>query len=418
LVDFSVNIVNMANVIRSNYLTFDWSYMIPRSELSLKWERQRSTIYYKYLAGEVDYLSETSDDEKKLTEKVKWVGLKTHFFSTIMLAKESLNEVQIKTKSIPGDRHVKELSLSAFIPYSAAQNESHNFTFFFGPNKIYQLESYKQDFEKMVPLGWGIFRWVNRYIIIPLFDILNGFIGNYGIIILVLTIIIKIVLFPLTFKSYMSTAKMKVLKPEIDEINKKFPNREDAMKKQQAVMGLYKKAGVSPMGGCLPTLLQMPILIAMFTFFPSAFELRQEGFLWAADLSTYDSVLTLPFTIPFYGDHVSLFCLLMAITNIIYVKIGDQAAMSTSSMPGMKTMMYMMPVMMLFIFNDYASGLSYYYFLSLVITIGQTMIFRQFVDDDAIHAQIQANKAKPVKKSNFQKRIEEAAKKRGLNPRK
>jgi YidC/Oxa1 family membrane protein insertase len=418
LVDFSVNIVNMADVIRSNYVTFDWSYMIPRSELSLKWERQRSTIYYKYLAGEIDYLSETSDDDKKLSEKVKWVGLKTHFFSTIVVAKEHLNEVQLKTRALTSDSHVKELSMSTYMPYSASAKESHNFSFYFGPNKIYQLESYNQGFEKMVPLGWGIFRWMNRYVIIPIFDFLNRFVGNYGIIILLLTIIIKLVLFPLTYKSYLSTAKMKVLKPEIDEINSKFPNREDAMKKQQAVMSLYKKAGVSPMGGCLPTLLQMPILIAMFTFFPSAFELRQEGFLWAADLSTYDSVLSLPFTIPFYGDHVSLFCLLMAITNIIYVKIGDQTAMASSSMPGMKTMMYMMPVMMLFIFNDYASGLSYYYFLSLVITIGQTMVFRNLVDDKALHAQIQANKAKPVKKSNFQKRLEEAAKKRGYQPKK
>ncbi len=418
LVDFSVDIVNMANVIRSNYVTFDWSYYIPRSELSLKWERQRSTIYYKYLAGEIDYLSETADDDKKLTEKVKWVGMKTHFFSTIILAKEHLNEVQLKTRTLSSDRHVKELSMSTYMPYSASAKESHGFSFYFGPNKIYQLETYEQGYEKMIPLGWGIFRWMNRYVIIPIFDFLNRFIGNYGIIILLLTIIIKIVIFPLTYKSYLSTAKMKVLKPEIDEINGKFPNREDAMKKQQAIMTLYKKAGVSPMGGCLPTLLQMPILIAMFTFFPSAFELRQQGFLWAADLSTYDSVLSLPFTIPFYGDHVSLFCLLMAITNIIYVKIGDQSAMASSSMPGMKTLMYMMPIMMLFIFNDYASGLSYYYFLSLVITIAQTMVFRNLVDDKALHAQIQANKAKPVSKSKFQKRLEEAAKKRGYQLRK
>ncbi len=418
IVDFTVNIVNMADVIKTNYLSFDWNYLIPRSEKSLKWERQRSTIYYKYLAGEIDYLPETSDSDKKLNDKIKWIGLKTHFFSSIFVAKESISDVVIKTKTPHDDKHVKEFSINTYFPYSAAQKETHDFTFYFGTNRFYQLESYNQSFEKIVPLGWGIFRWVNRYVIIPLFALLSSFINNYGIIILILTIIIKLVLFPLTYKSYLSTAKMKVLKPEIDEINKKFPNREDAMKKQQATMALYKKAGVNPMGGCLPTLLQMPILIAMFTFFPSSFELRQQGFLWAADLSSYDAIINLPFTIPFYGDHVSLFCLLMAITNIIYIKVGDQAAMSNASMPGMKIMMYMMPVMMLLIFNDYASGLSYYYFLSLLITIGQTMVFRQMINSDKLHAQMQVNKAKPIKKSNFQKRLEEAAKARGVQTRK
>lgn len=418
LLDFSVEIVNMANVIRNDYIAFDWSYMIPSTEQSLKWERNRSTVYYKYKAGEIDYLSETSNDNIKLTEKVQWVGFKAHFFNTVIVAKESLNEVQLKSEVLTSNNHVKEMSLNTYIPYSGGAEEKHDFTFYFGPNQFYQLESYNMDFEKMIPLGWGVFRWVNRGIIIPLFNFLNMFIGSYGIIILILTLIIKIVLFPLTFKSYLSTARMKVLKPEIDEINKKYPDRNDAVKKQEATMALYKKAGVSPMGGCLPTLLQMPVLIAMFTFFPSSFELRQEAFLWAVDLSSYDSILNLPFNIPFYGDHVSLFCLLMAITNIIYVKIGDQSAMSSSAMPGMKGMMYMMPVMMLFIFNDYASGLSYYYFLSLLITIGQTMIFRHFVDENKILAQIKANKSKPIKKSNFQKRVEEAARQKGIQPRK
>lgn len=417
IVNFTVNVVNMGDLIKTNYLAFDWSYHVPRSEKSLKWERQRSTIYYRYNAGDIDYLSETSNSEKSLNEKIKWIAFKTHFFSTIMLAHENMTDVTIKTEELHGENHIKEFSLSSFLPYSAAPNEAHNFSLYFGPNSFYQLESYGHDFQKIIPLGWGIFRWVNRYAIIPLFALLNSFISNYGLIILILTVVIKIVLFPFTYKSYLSTAKMKVLKPEIDEINKKFPNRDDAMKKQQATMTLYKKAGVNPLGGCLPTLLQMPILIAMFTFFPSSFELRQQGFLWASDLSSYDSILNLPFTIPFYGDHISLFCLLMAITNIIYIKVGDQAAMSSASMPGMKLMMYMMPIMMLLIFNDYASGLSYYYFLSLLITIMQTMIFKKMIDSSKLHAQIQANKAKPIKKSNFQKRLEEAVKQRNNQKR-
>lgn len=410
VVDFSVNIVNMADVIKTNYLAFDWSYLVPRTEKSLKWERQKSTIYYKYAAGEIDYLPERSDSEKKINEKLQWIGLKTHFFSSILVSKENLGDVLLKTKTHQDDSYVKDFSINSFIPYSAAKEETHDFTFYFVPNSFYQLASYEQGFDRLIPLGWGIFRWVNRYFVIPVFGFLSSFISNYGIVILIITILVKLIIFPLTYKSYLSTAKMRVLKPDIDEINKKYPNREDAMKKQEATMALYKKAGVSPMGGCLLMLLQMPILIAMFSFFPSAFELRQQGFLWVDDLSSYDAVINLPFTIPFYGDHVSLFCLLMAITNVIYIKFNDQTSMSSASMPGMKIMMYMMPVMMLFIFNDYASGLSYYYFLSLLITIIQTMVFNRMVDSDKLRAEMQANKAKPVKKSKFQQRLEEAAK--------
>ena len=261
---------------------------------------------------------------------------------------------------------------------------------------------------ELIPLGWGIFGWINRYAVIPVFKFLEGFIGNYGIIILILTILIKLILFPFTYKSYMSTAKMKVLKPQIDEINNKIP-KEKAMECQQATMALYKKAGVNPLGGCLPRLLQMPILFAMFRFFPASIELRQEAFLWADDLSSYDSIFTLPFNIPFYGSHVSLFCLLMSIVNIIYTRMNSEMTQSSNQMPGMKTMMYMMPVMFLFFFNSYASGLSYYYFISTVITIGQTIIIRRFVDEDAILMQIKANQKKPVKKSKFALRLEEMA---------
>jgi len=272
--------------------------------------------------------------------------------------------------------------------------------------------------ERQIDLGYAIVRPVNRYVIIPVFNWLRRSIDNFGIIILLLTLMIKVVLFPFTYKSYMSQAKMRALKPEVDEINAKFPGQEKAMEKQQATMALYRKAGVNPMGGCLPMVLQMPILFAMFFFFPTSIELRGESFLWAKDLSTYDSILSWDFTIPlignFMGNHLSLFTILMTITTIISTKLS-QSATSTQGMPGMKTMMYMMPVMFFFLLNSYPSGLSYYYFLANLITIGQTYLIRSFVDEDKIRAQLQANKKKPAKKpSNFQKRLEEMAKQRGV----
>ena len=254
--------------------------------------------------------------------------------------------------------------------------------FYFGPNHYQTLRQYDVDLERLVYLGYAIVRPVNKYLIIPLFNFLNKYITNFGIIILLLTVLIKTALFPFTYKSYMSQAKMRALKPEIDELNKKF-SKDKAMEKQQATMALYKKAGVNPMGGCLPMLLQFPILIAMFFFYPNSIELRQESFLWATDLSTYDSILELPFTIPFYGDHVSLFCLLMTVTTVVSTRLNQQATTS-QGMPGMKTMMYIMPLMFLFILNNYSSGLSYYYFLANLITIGQTYLIRSFIDEDKI----------------------------------
>jgi YidC/Oxa1 family membrane protein insertase len=287
--------------------------------------------------------------------------------------------------------------------------------FYFGPNKYKTLRTYKLDLEQQIPLGWSFFlmHWINRYAVIPVFNFLEGFGWNYGIIILVLTILLKIVLFPIAYKSYVSSAKMRALKPEIEELGQKFPKKEDAMKKQQATMDLYKKAGVNPMAGCIPMLLQFPILIAMFRFFPSAIELRQQTFLWADDLSSYDSILDLGFKIPFYGDHVSLFTLLMTISTLIYTRMNQDMMGSQQQMPGMKTMMYLMPIMFLGLFNNYAAGLSYYYFLANVITFAQIFIIRQTIDEDKIRKQIEINKLKPRKKSGWQKRLEEAAKQRG-----
>jgi YidC/Oxa1 family membrane protein insertase len=292
-------------------------------------------------------------------------------------------------------------------------------SFYFGPNHYKTLKKLDVDLERVIELGMSVIRWVNVGLVIPLFNWLGKYIGNYGIIILLMTIIIKILIFPFTYKSYMSTAKMKALKPEVDKISEKFPKQEDAMKKQQATMALYKKVGVSPMGGCLPMLFQMPLLIAMFRFFPNSIELRQQSFLWATDLSTYDAVINLPFTVPFgFGDHISLWCLLMTIVNVVYMKFNDQMSMSNQQMPGMKYMMYMMPVMMLFWFNSYAAALSYYYFLSLLITIVQTWAIRRTVDDAEILAKlkaVQANKKAPSK-SKWQQRLEDMAKQRGYQP--
>jgi YidC/Oxa1 family membrane protein insertase len=303
------------------------------------------------------------------------------------------------------------------VPYVSNTITSLPFSFYFGPNNFYGLKAYDLELERQIPIGWGFFllAWINQYIVIPVFNWLGGYGWNYGIVILVLTILLKIVLFPIAYKTYISSAKMRVLKPEVDEISKKFPKKEDTLKKQQAVMDLYKKAGANPASGCIPMLLQLPILFAMFRFFPASIELRQKSFLWAHDLSSYDSIMSLPFNIPFYGDHVSLFTLLMTVSTIVYTYMSNQMMGSqTTQLPGMKTMMYIMPVMFLGIFNSYASGLSYYYFLANIITIGQMYFFRFAINEDKLRARIEANKKKPAKpKSAFQKRLEEAAKQRG-----
>ena len=302
------------------------------------------------------------------------------------------------------------------VPYSA-QVEGYDFAFYFGPNKYAILKKVTDNngadlhMERLIPLGWGIFGWVNRWCVIPVFDFLRNYIGSFGIIIFILVLLVKLVISPLTYKSYVSMAKMRLVKPQIDELAKKYPKPEDAMKKQQATMELYKKAGINPMGGCIPMLIQLPILIAMFRFFPASIELREQPFLWADDLSSYDSIVNLPFSIPFYGDHVSLFALLMAVSLFGYSWFNyQQTASSQPQMAGMKFMMvYLMPVMMLLWFNSYSSGLTYYYFLANILTIGQTLVIRRMIDDEKIHAVMQANAARKSKgkKSKFQQRYEE-----------
>ncbi len=417
MVDFDIRMKGMNNLIAGNqtYLNFLWGFDVPRQEKKSQFGEDRySNIYFKFFESDVDKLNANKSDEKNLSTRVKWIGLKQLFFTSTLVADESFPLATVRSNRMPDDeKYLANFSALVGIPYGGSSFEHTGMKFYFGPNHFHTLRQYKTDLESQVNLGYSIVRPFNRYLIIPVFNFLRNYISNMGIVILLLTIFIKVILFPFTYKSYLSQAKMRVLKPEMDEINEKFGS-DKPMEKQQAVMALYKKAGVNPMGGCLPMLLQMPILIAMFFFFPTSIELRQQGFLWANDLSTYDSILNLPFNIPFYGDHVSLWCLLMTITTIISTRLNSQAT-SGNTMPGMKTMMYMMPIMFLFILNNYSSGLSYYYFLANVITIGQTYLVRGLVDEDKIRAQIQMNKKKaaPVK-SRFQQRLEQMAKERGV----
>jgi len=423
MLGFTMKFEGMADVMDPGvkFLQMNWDENLKRQEKSQKMERINSTVYYKFFEDKVDYLTETKDNEKLLkNEKVQWISFKQQFFSSSIIASGFFMEPKVRTATISTKaRYLKSMYMEAGVPYSPQETKTIPMSMYFGPNKFYALKSYNIDMERQIPLGWGFFllAWINIWAVIPVFTFFGSLGWNYGIIILILTILLKTVLFPIAFKTYKSSAKMRALKPDIDELAKKYPKKEDAMKKQQATMDLYKRGGVNPMAGCIPLLLQMPILIAMFRFFPSSIELRQQGFLWAADLSSYDSIWTFPngFTIPWYGDHISLFALLMTISSVIYTRINDQMMGSTQNqMPGMKTMMYMMPVMFLFWFNDYSSGLSYYYLLANLLTFAQIYIIRATIDEKKLHAQIEANKKKPVKKSGFQKRLEDMAKKRGV----
>lgn len=415
LVKYSIKAINLSNLVASNtnYFELEWKQGLPKLEKDMNNQRASTNVYYKYDDDDVENLSSTEDEQKSLKTKVKWVAFKQQFFTSVLIADKSFDsptEIGVST-NLESLTEARYMTANFTIPYEHKANESFDMTFYFGPNHYQTLKKIGFDLEKQIPLGWGIFGYVNKLLVIPIFNFLNSFDMNYGLIIFILTIVIKLILLPLTYKSYISTAKMKVLKPEIDEIQAK--KGEDPMKTQQEMMALYKKAGVNPLGGCIPMLLQMPILIALFNFFPSSIELRQEAFLWATDLSTYDSVLELGFTIPFYGSHVSLFTLLMTVSTLLYTYANNQMTVGTN--PQMKWMMYLMPLMFLGFLNNYSAGLSYYYFLANMISFGQQYLFRAFVDEKAIHAKIQENKKKPVsnKKSGFQQRLEQMAKDRG-----
>ncbi|PIV62051.1 MAG: membrane protein insertase YidC [Bacteroidetes bacterium CG02_land_8_20_14_3_00_31_25] len=415
---FRINTIGFDKVItnNANFMSLNWDIFVSQQEKGKDFENSYTTVYYKYLDDEVDYLSETKDSKEDLRTKVKWLAFKQQFFSAVLMANDFFLSATVSSNKYIGSqkRLIKIFKSEITIPFDRKPSESRDLTFYFGPNHYNTLAKQEMpDLEKLVPLGWGIFGWINRFAVIPIFNFLGGFIASYGLIIFLLTLIIKLVLFPLTYKSYLSTAKMKVLKPQIDEINARIP-KDKTMERQQATMALYKKVGVNPLGGCLPMALQMPILFAMFRFFPASIELRQKSFLWATDLSSYDSVWNFGYDIPFYGDHVSLFCLLMTASTIIYTYQQNKMNPQSTSIPGMKVMMYLMPVMFLFMFNSYASGLSYYYLLANLFTFAQMYFIRRFVDEKAILAKLNENKKNPVKKSKFQERLELMAKQRKL----
>ena len=412
LVDFSINLIGMDEVIPNelNYMNLEWQMKTPQTEKSKTNQDMYTGIYYQFLADQddIDYLGyTTAEDEEKLSNKLSWVAFQQQFFSSILVSKSGLENASLYSIKDENSKYIKNLSAKFELPYNHNRNEKLDFQFYFGPNHYKQLQSYNYKFEEIIPLGWGIFGWVNKYIIINIFDFLSKFFTNYGLIIFILTVIIKLALSPFTYKAYLSQAKMKVLKPEIDKMTEKHKGK-DPMKVQQETMSLYRKAGVNPMGGCLPMLFQFPILIAMFRFFPASIELRSEAFLWADDLSAYDSIYDLPFEIPFYGDHISLFTLLMTISTLLYTRMNSQ--MASGQMAQMKWMMYLMPIMFLGFFNNYAAGLSYYYFLANMFTFSQQYFMKKFIDEDAILRQLEENKKKPKKKSNFQKKLEEMQK--------
>lgn len=423
MLDMKIYQNGMENILPRNTVDLDmyWSQMLRRQERGRMFEERNSALYYKFVGSDVERLSETKDEHESITTGLKWIGFKNQFFSSVLIADRKLNGARLESTVLPEDNtYLKSYKAETTVDYDPMSTEGPAFRFFLGPNLYPLLKSYdkgldsddKLQLPKLIPLGYKFFRWINTGIIIPIFTFLGKYFTNYGVIILLMTLIIKAVLMPLTFKSYMSSARMRVLKPQMEEINAKYPGQDKAMDRQRATMELYSNAGVNPMSGCLPLLLQMPILLAMFAFFPSSIELRQQPFLWADDLSSYDAIFTwdayIPLITPYFGNHISLFCLLMTITNILYTKINMDSTGGGQQMPGMKLMMYLMPLMFLFIFNNYASGLSYYYFVSLLITIIQTYIFRKCINEEKVLAKLKENQKKPRKKSGFMARLEEA----------
>lgn len=413
MLDYDIRMVGMEQF-RTDNVTYLYEIYFPSTEKGYQNENSYTSLYYRYREGDIEKFSMRSkkaiQEESALTQ-LEWIAYKHQFFSAVIIAKDYFESAYMMNERFddPG-KYIRHFYSEIDMPYDRSNDQTMSMAFYFGPNHHQTLSKYEEwKLEDLVTVGGSVIRWLNEFVIIPIFNWLSRSIDNYGIIILLLTLILKTALFPLTYKSYKSQAVMRVLKPQVDELGEKFPKKEDAMKKQQATMDLYKRAGANPLGGCLPMLLQMPILFAMFRFFPSSIELRGEKFLWADDLSTYDSILDLPFTIPMYGDHVSLFTLLMTVTTVLSMRINNQTQ-STSAMPGMKTMMYIMPFMFMFILNNFSAALTYYYFLANVITLGQNFLFKQFTDEEAILKKINSRKAKPKKKSKWQARLEEMTK--------
>ncbi len=409
-VGFKVVPKNIDGVIDNTDFNYFWNSQVRKLELDLTDSRNRTTIkYFSVADDDVDYLTETSTEleELQLDEQLKWVSIKQKFFNTAIIAESPFSSGFIQTDVPLSESFVKQADMRLTVPVGDIKTGKANFTYYFGPNDYNILDTVTDGFWKNVTLGWGPFGLVNKYLVIPIFNFLDAYLNNYGLIIFLLVIAIRLILAPLTFSSHMSMAKMKVLKPELDEIKERHDG--DMQKAQAEQMQLYQKVGINPLSGCFPLLLQMPILLAMFYFFPNAIELRQQSFLWATDLSTYDSILNLPFTIPFYGDHISLFTLLMTASTILYTWSNSQV--QTVQGP-MKSIQYVMPIMFLFFLNNYASGLTYYYFLTNLASFGQIALFRKFVDEDSIKQKLEENRKKNKNKkvSGFQARLQEAMK--------
>lgn len=413
MLDFSIRSQGLTNVLNTSRTpVLNWELKGYRHAKSISYENRYTELIYEYDGGDDDYLGQGSVEEDEDTN-ISYIAYKQHFFTSILLTDTPFTTSQFTSKNLVEDEEIDTLYTKAFastIPLELKAGElNYNMNWYYGPTDYKILNDYDRNLDEIVPLGWGIFGWINKYLFIPFFAFLSGFLPSYGIAIIVMTIVVRILLSPVTYKSYLSQAKMKVLRPEINEINEKY--KDNAMKKQQETMKLYSKAGASPMSGCLPALMQIPIFYALFQFFPSAFQLRQKSFLWADDLSSYDTIAELPFHIPFYGDHVSLFPILASVAIFIYMMMTTGQNMQASQQPGMpnmKFLMYLSPLIMLFFFNNYASGLSLYYFTSNLITIGIMLVIKYaIIDEDKIHAKIQENKKKPKKQNRFTRKFQE-----------
>ena len=434
MLNFTIRTSGLNGVLTPSTSSLDlqWSQKMRVQEKGRKLESQYTGLYYKFVADDVENLGESKDEEKQVSNRLKWIGYKNKFFASVLIADDSFSATNFSVKQ-KNDKseYLKEFNTTTSVAFSVTKEETIGFRYFFGPNKYNLLHSYDKELEagdklgldNLVPMGYQWIRPINKYFILPIFDFLGQFMTNYGLIIFLLTLAVKFVLFPLTYKSYMSQAKMRVLRPQVEELKLKYPKKEQAMELQQATMALYSSAGASPLSGCLPMVLQLPILIALYWLFPTSIELRQQGFLWAEDLSTYDDIISWDAQIPmissFLGNHISLFCLLMSIINVVYAKFNmSMTNTGQQQMPGMNMIMYLMPVMLFFMFNQYASGLSYYFLISTLITIGQTMIFRFGVNEEKLLAKLEENKKKPKKKSGFMQRLAEAQRVQQENLRK
>ncbi|PKP13522.1 MAG: membrane protein insertase YidC [Bacteroidetes bacterium HGW-Bacteroidetes-3] len=422
MVDFTVRSQGLNTSLDTNKpITLDWNLEAFRKEKSISYENQQTEMYYEKEDEKIDYLSVGGEDDDE-EKDVNWVAYKQHFFSTILITEQAFSTAKLASKTLSIDQDVDTTFTKAFYlkaPLALQAGElNYNMNWYIGPNDFQILKQYDRNIKEVLNLGWGIFGYLNRWIFIPVFNFLQLFIGNYGLIIILLTIVVRIIMSPLVYKSYVSSAKMKVLKPEMEEINKRLPGKENAMKRQQETMALQSKAGVSPLAGCIPALLQMPVFFALFRFFPSNIDLRQQSFLWANDLSAYDSVFELPFRIPMYGSHISLFPILASVAIFFYMKMSQSQQMgmqqpTQEGMPDMqkmmKMMMYLSPIMMLVFFNMYASSLSLYYFVSNLLTVAIMLVIKNYIiDEDKIHAKIQENKKKPKKEGKFRQRLNQA----------